>query len=139
MELIRIVRRDISSQFAHARNLKEGKRQKLVRAVWAIVYLGKALRCGAAAMRHEQLGSQVVFDGRICWISNWANSECPTLAGANGFYQKAVPRSEITNVLNVRELCHRFTFGLSFYTGNHYVSDTNRRVYSRIFTAEARP
>jgi hypothetical protein len=101
---------------------------KSLRAFWACVYLLKAFRCAVMAIRHEQIGSQVIWDGRECFISNWANSQYMTISG-DRFYKEFVPREEIKNVINARELWHRFEFGLSFYLSNWYGIDVNKRIY----------
>ena len=128
MEVIRILRRDIGSQFAVSRNLKESIPRKALRAFWSCVYLLKAFRCAISAMRHEQLGSRVIWGGRECFICNLANSQFMTISG-HQFYKEFVPREEIKNVVNVGELWHRFKCGLAFYLSNWYGIDVNNRIY----------
>lgn len=128
MSITNVLRRDLGSQFRQSRNLGETLPTKCRRVFWATVFLAKALRIAVAAIRREQLGSRVVYEGGECFISNWSGSDYPTLAGACG-YREFVPRAEIRNVLDAREVLHRFKFGLSFYLGCHYGNDVNRRIY----------
>jgi hypothetical protein len=128
MEVIRVLKRDIGAQFRVSRNLKERATVRVLRAFWAFVYLCKAFRCGLSAMWEQQLGSQVVWNGRKCVVSNWAGRPFVTLCG-NGWYQENCPREEVTNVINARELWHRFTFGVSFYLSSWHGIDVNKRIY----------
>ena len=128
MGIVRTLKRDIGSQFAISRNLKEPSIIRVRRLFWAVVYLFKAVRIAIRAMRRETLGSHVIYKGRECWISNWSNTDHPTLA-ADGFYEQNCDRKEITNIVNLRELYHRFDFGLSNYTSNHYRTDIDKRLY----------
>lgn len=99
----------------------------------------EALICGLRAIGREQLGSQVVFEGRKCFVSNWAGSEHPTLADGNGFYRQHVPREAIKSVWNLREAWHRFKFGFTHYTWNWMGIDINRRLYPSYFKKESEP
>lgn len=130
MGIIRTLRRDIGSQFAQARNLREPFRTKCRRAFWAVRYLGKAIRIAVISMSTEQLGSHVVYKGMRCNISNWANSSNPTLSGPDGFYKQGVPRRSIKSVRSLPEYLHRFDFGLSFYMQNWNCIDVNKKVYA---------
>lgn len=123
-----VLKRDLGAHWAISRNCREGLRTKTLRLFWCCVYLVKALACGARAIRREQLGSQVEYQGRLLRISNWACSAYPTLAG-DGFYQQNVPRAEIRNVVNAREIWHRFTFGFEFYLAYWHSIDVQRRLY----------
>lgn len=131
----RVLCRDIGSQFCVSRNLNEGLWLKLWRALWATVYLLKGLRCACRAVFHEQCGSDVVYEGRRCRISNWAGSASPTLAG-DGFYLEHADRSKIRNVITLAELYHRWEFGLSFYMSCHHGLDVNRRLYPAIYAKD---
>lgn len=132
MGIARTILQRVKHDIAVSRNLGESVPRKALRAVWFFVYLVKAFRCAFNAMRREQLGSRVVYQGRECFISNWSGSGFPTLAG-DGFYEQHVPRSEIVNVVNVRELYHRFEFGLSFYLNSWHGIDVNRKMYPEAF------
>jgi hypothetical protein len=79
-------------------------------------------------MRREQVGSLVLFDGRECFVSNWAGSAFPTLCGDNGFYQTGCPRGQIVNVRTIREFLHRFNFGFGFYMGSWYGIDVQKQI-----------
>ena len=129
MSIARTLKRDLGSQFRWSKNLNEGCWLKLQRAFWSMVYLLKGLKCAWNSLRKECLGSQVIYRGQKCYVSNWAGSEHPTLSGPNSFYERHCPREEITNVLNLRELYHRFEFGLSFYMGSWHGIDVNKRLY----------
>ena len=128
-KVVRILRRDIGDQFNTSRNLKEGWRLRLRRIFWASVYLLKGLAIAVFGMRHEHLGSQVFYKGRKCFVSNWAGHVCPTLTDGSGFYEQNCNRRHITNVVDLAELKHRFEAGLSFYLGNWFSVNVNRRLY----------
>ena len=134
--LIFVLRRDLASQVNTSRNLKESIPLKAARWFWVCVHLIKAIRVAFRSMFREQLGSQVIFEGRRCYISNMAQSAAPTLADGKGFYRQYVPRDEITNVVNAGELMHRFEFGFSFYSGSWLGIDVNRRLYPRAYARE---
>lgn len=137
MGLMRTLKRDLGAQLAVARNLEEGLIQRCCRYWWATIYLGKAFWIGLSSLRDERLGSRVIYEGRDCFILNWAGSSHPTLAG-DGFYEQNVPREKITNVVNISELWHRFESGFSFYMGYWYGIDVNRRVYPEIYRTTTR-
>lgn len=130
MGIYRTLKRDIGSQFAWSRNLNESFRTKCRRAYWAVRFLGKAIRVAIRCMGTEQLGSQVIYKGMLCSISNWANSSNPTLSGPDGFYKTDVPRRSLKSVRSLSEYLHRFDFGLSFYMQNWYCIDVNKKVYA---------
>lgn len=132
MSLMRTLRRDLGAQVAIARNLNEGFVTRCRRYSWATLYLAKAFWIGLTAMGSERLGSRVIYEGRECYITNWAGDSHPSLAG-EGFYKQGVPRSEITNVVNLRELWHRFESGIAFYMGSWHGIDVSRRVYPKDF------
>lgn len=129
MEILRILRRDIGSQIAWSRNLNEGGALRLKRFFWASAFLLKGLARAMQAVRHEQIGSQVAYRGRRCFVSNWAGSVNPTLSDGSGWYQQHCDRSEIKNILNASEILHRFTFALGHYMGNWYGIDVNTKLY----------
>jgi hypothetical protein len=128
MDLWKVFRFQFGSQVAQSRNLREGLRLKVWRSVWASFYLVKGIRSACFAVRREQLGSSVVFNGMRCWVSNWAGSEWPTLSGP-GFYAKNVPRAEIQSIINVGEILHRFRSGFSFYMTSWHSIDVNKKLY----------
>jgi len=128
-EVLRILRRDVGAQFTTSRNLKEGWRLRLRRVFWASVYLAKGVAIALAGMRREHLGSRVLYKGRKYFVSNWAGGESPTLADDSGFYEQNCDRKYIRSVINLAELKHRFGAGLSFYLGNWFSIDVNRRLY----------
>lgn len=126
-KLVSTLKRGVMDNVITSRNLSESLGKKIRRTFWATIYMLKALRIAAGSLWREQGLSEVIYQGRRCYISNWANSSAPTLAGKD-FYQQNVPRSEIKNVIDVKELVHRFNFGLSSYMGNWYMIDVNRKV-----------
>ena len=132
MGLYRSLKRDVSKEWNVSRNRGEPWMQGGARAVLCSWFLCKALLLGVRSLFRECLGSQVIYNDRKCFVSNWAGSEYPTLA-AEGFYQQYVPRSDIRNVINLKELWHRFTFGVTFYTGYHMDNDINKRMYPAAF------
>lgn len=131
MNLVSVLKRDVGSQFRCSRNLKETLPKKVARTFWVCVFLCKAFSIGCRAIFRECLGSTVLYKGRRCFISNWSGSDYPTLA-ADGFYEKFCPRDEIKNVINAREILHRFQFGFSFYTSSWMGIDVNKRLYGRL-------
>jgi hypothetical protein len=132
MNLYRVLKRDVGKEFAVSRNLGESRLTGCLRATLCVWFIAKALCLGVRAMRREQLGSQVTYDGKRCSIVNWAGSDNPHLAG-DGFYIAHVPRREIRNIINAKELWHRFSFGVEFYTGYHMNNDINKRLYPAAF------
>ena len=128
-KVLRILRRDVGAQINMSRNLKEGWRLRLRRVFWASAYLSKGVAIALSGMRHEHLGSQVVYKGRKCFVSNWARGSSPTLADNSGFYEQNCNRKHIRNVVDLAELKHRFEAGLSFYLGNWFIVNVNRRLY----------
>lgn len=128
MGIIRTLKRDIGSQFAVSRNFKEPLAVRAKRVFWAAVYLIKAFRIGVRSTKYEALGSQVIYKGRKCFVSNWAGSISPTLS-SEGFYEQNCDRKEIVNVINVREIYHRFEVGLHHYMSSWYGIDIDRKLY----------
>lgn len=127
--MLRILKRDIGSQFRVSSNLGESVPTKIARLFWAVIFTFKGLRLGFAAMWSEQLGSRVIHQGRQCFVSNWAGSNLVTLAG-EGFYREYVPREEIKNVVNAAELWHRFEFKFGWYMSSWHGIDVNRKLYN---------
>lgn len=128
MGIVRTLKRDIGSQFAVSRNMKESAKVRAKRVFWAMVYLIKAFKSAAKSTKYEALGSQVIYKGRKCFVSNWATSTSPTLSG-EGFYEQNCDRKEIVNVINMREIYHRFEVGLHHYMSNWYGIDINKKLY----------
>lgn len=126
--MFRTLKRDVGQQFRISRNLNESHWLKCQRAFWATIYLAKALRLACRSMSIECLGSTVSYEGHKRFVSNWAGGESVTLA-SDGFYREHCERSKITNVLTVSEIAHRFNFGFSFYLGNWYGIDIQKRIY----------
>jgi hypothetical protein len=102
---------------------------KAKRVLWALVYIAKGFRTELRFTGREQPGSRVVYDGRVCYVSNWAGSEHPTLADDRGWYQENCDRSKIVNRRALGEWWHRFTVGLSWYMSSWYTIDVQRRLY----------
>lgn len=100
------------------------------RAIWGVIYRLKGVWLGLQAMRCEQLGSEVIYQGKMRIVSNWSNSSHPTLCSKYGeehFYKEYVPRSEIQNVLSLREFLHRFKTIYRWYMSSWYRIDVNKR------------
>lgn len=133
MNLYRVLKRDIGKEIAVSRNLGETRLIGSMRAILCAWFVCKAMLLAVRSICHERLGSHVIYQGRKCFISNWAGSEYPTLADGNGFYQQHVPRAEIRNVINLKELWHRFSSSVEFYTGCHMNNDINNRLYRNLF------
>lgn len=122
-----VIWRDVRGQIRTSRNIGDSRFTFVRRMLWTAFYMLKAFKCGLSAIRREQLGSAVLWQGRKCFICNWAGSDAPTLS-ASGFYKEYVPRNEIHNLFNLREIAHRFTFGFEFYSGNWMGIDVQNRV-----------
>jgi len=122
----------IRKQLAVSRNLNESARVKVGRMLWTHILLVKAVWLGLLALREEQLGSQVVYEGRKCYVCNWAGSDDPTLTGPGGFYEKRCPRSKIRNVITTRELLHRFRTGFRFYVTNWIDIEVHEKLYPHV-------
>ena len=118
----------INAHIRISHNLQEGRRLKALRAFWAMVYLFKALRLGLLAMRRQQGLSTVIYKGERWTISNWPGHAYVNLA-RNGGYAKGVSQLEIHDVRSFGEYLHRFHMGASFYLGNWYEIDVQRRLY----------
>lgn len=130
--MFRVLYRDFGSQWRMSRNLQESYAMWFARLLWSCLYLLKAIKIAAVAMAREQIGSDVLYEGRRCRISNWAGSDSPTLAG-DGFYLQYADRSKIKNVMSIRELRHRAEFGFSFYMSSWHGLDVNKRLYQHVY------
>jgi len=128
MNAFKIIKRDLGAQLRWSNNLDETRTMFIKRMFWAFVYLLKGCWVGLKAIRHEQLGSTVIYKGRICQVSNWAGGDSPTLS-ASGFYQQYCPRSEIKNVFNLREAAHRFNVIFGWYMGSWHAIRVNKKLY----------
>lgn len=137
MNILKTMKRDIAKEYHVSRNIGETRLQGLMRAALCFLCLMKALFIGVRWTFREALGSQVVYDGRKCFISNWAGSEYPTLADGDGFYREHVPRSQIRGIVNLKEIWHRFSSGVNFYTGYHMNNEINKRLYPAAFRGSA--
>ena len=93
MGVVRTLKRDIGSQFDVSKNLEESITLRIMRLFWSVVYLIKAFKIATKSVRYEALGSQVIYKGRRCYVSNWANSTAPTLS-ADGFYEQNCVRKD---------------------------------------------
>jgi hypothetical protein len=129
MEVLRVLKREIFKQVAVSRNIKETWWCFSKRCFWAGVYLLKGVRTGFRSLSSEQLGSRVTYEGRECFVNNWANGDTPSLCDGNGWCQDHCDRSKIVNHRGPKELWHRFTFGFSWYMGNWYGIDVQNSVY----------
>ena len=140
--LWKVLKRDLGAQFNRSRNMNEGLGLKCKRCFWSVAYTLRGVKCGARAMRREQLGSTVRYKGMRCSISNWAGTESPTLCGPNGFYERNAPRCEIVNVITAGELCHRFMMMFGWYMSCWHGINVNQRLYPHIYpnsTDEPKP
>lgn len=118
----------ILGQVRVSRNIGESWRQRILRVLWSTVYTLKAVKLALLAMREEQLGSQVMYRGRKCFISNWAGGEFVNVTDGNGFYKEQVPRDEILSVISLSELLHRFRVMLVWYITNWLQLDVQKRL-----------
>jgi hypothetical protein len=121
--------RSLRKQLRISRNLGERLRVTAVRMAIACACIVKGIICGVKAVAKEQLGSQVIFENRKCFVCNWAGHDFPTLSGDGGFYQERCNRELITNVISLREYVHRFKSGYSFYVQNWLDIDVNKVLY----------
>ena len=128
MEALRIMRRDVGALFRISRNIGEGRIARCKRCFWGVAYLFKAFATGIGFTLSEQLGSEVRYEGRECFVSNWAGSASPTLADGHGWYQENCDRSKIVNRRGLREALHRFNVGFGWYMGSWYTIDVQNRV-----------
>jgi len=122
------LRHIIKRQRAFSLTNREGILLALRRVIWCVIYLLKGFLVGFRALKTEQLGSRVIYDGKLMFVSNWANTKAPTLSG-NGLYLQDVPRADVRNVLDIREVWHRFLFGLDWYLSYWHDIDVNKRLY----------
>jgi hypothetical protein len=120
-----IYKRDILREWVVARNMGKSFFGKAWRLFVAHMFMFKAFIIGMRGLRHEKLGSKVLYKGRVLHVSNWAGSEHPTLSG-KGFYKERCARAEIKNIRSIPEFWHRFWFSFSFYTSSHLRSDVDR-------------
>lgn len=128
MGVFRTLRRDIGGTIRTSRNLNEPVTKKIRRAFWSVVYLAKGLWIGFRSMFRQQLGSQVMYQGRKLYIANWAGTEFPSLSG-DGIYVQFVHRDRIRNIISIQELAHRFDVGFGWYMSSWYGIDINKRIY----------
>ncbi len=129
MEVIRILKRDVGSQFAQSRNLGEGLRMRIKRAFWSAVYTANGLRVGLLSMRREALGERIVYEGRKGWINNWAGSEHPAIICDDGYYSHHADRNKLKTVGGIQKYAHRFRVGFGWYMGSWFGIDVNNRLY----------
>jgi len=99
----------------------------LKRFFWCVFYTLKGVRIGIRGTRTEQIGSAVIYDGKRCVISNWANTPFPTICGDN-FYMQNVPREDIKNVVDIKEIMHRFSFMFNWYMVYWHDIDVHSRL-----------
>ena len=131
MGILRTIKRDLGAQINISRNAGEGAYFKVKRAIYSLRFTIRGVWLGVKAMREEQLGSKVIYQGRECSICNWAGSAHPTLSG-DDFYKQGVPRAEITNVVNLQELYHRFDVIFGWYMGSWHAIDVSKKMYPRL-------
>jgi hypothetical protein len=128
-DLWRVLKRDVGGVICTSRNIGESRWTFVVR-MWLCAWcLLKACRLGVVGMFREQLGSAVTYEGRHCFINNWAGSAFPSLADGKGFYLEHAERSKVRNRITPKELLHRFVFGFSFYTSNWMGIEINNRLH----------
>ena len=111
-----------------SRNLREGAGMKLRRAFWCCAYLLKAVAIGVRGMSREQLGEIVEYDGRRCFVNNWAGSESPSLC-ADGWHMKRCDRKQMRRIRSVGNYANRFAVMFEWYAMNWLWIDVNARLY----------
>lgn len=118
----------IKRQRSFSSTRREGFLLVCKRIFWSVFYIFKGIRLGIRGIRTEQIGSTVIHEGQRRFISNWANSPFPTLCGDN-FYLQNVPREDIKNVLDAKEILHRFYFMFDWYMVYWHDIDVHKRLF----------
>ena len=118
----------LMSQITVSRNRKEGFRKKIIRLFWSVVFCLVALRVGLRGMKTEQLGEEVIYQGKKYRVNNWAGSERPNLSSTDGGYIEGASRSEIRNIRSLKTMLHRFNVIKSWYLMNWYGIQVNNKV-----------
>lgn len=131
MTVSKAIRLQFWHQYATGRNLKETLFIRIVRMIVSAFYLAKGVGFGVSSLWREQLGSSVIYDGKQCFISNWAGSDSPTISDGNGLYVEHASRDKIVNAYGLSEMVHRFRFGFSFYMNSWHGIDVDRIIYWR--------
>jgi hypothetical protein len=103
---------------------------------WVIVFVARAAYRSLRAINRERLGSRVRYRGQVCVVNNWANSEFADLILPDGTMAFQVPRVERKQLWTPAELWHRFSFGVTFYTGCHMCTDISKKLYPELFDQE---
>lgn len=113
-------------------NLKENNKIKILRIFWTIIYIFKAIKIGIRGIFSEQLGSRVIYEGKILYINNWAASGYPSLScQKDGIYIKQAERNKIKNIIDIKEIFHRFNFMFNWYAGYWLDIDVSKKIYKK--------
>lgn len=132
-EIIRIIKRDFGGCWRTGGNLGESRTMKAKRACWMLVYLAYGFIVAVRGMRREQIGSTVLYRGRMVFVSNWAGGAYPTLTDRHGFYERNCDRRQIQNVRSVGEFFHRFRSCFGWWMGSWFGIAVNKRLYAEAF------
>jgi len=103
---------------------------------WMIVFLMHAAYNSLQSINCERLGSRVRYRGQSCMVSNWANSEFADLILPDGTIAFRVPKADRKQLWTFPELWHRFSFGVTFYTACHMMTDINKKLHPECFRKE---
>ena len=136
--MMRQLKRDVERVFAWSRNSGDSRWQWCQRVFWTIVFVTRAAYLSLRAINRERLGSRVRYRGELCVVNNWANSEFADLVLPDGTMAFQVPRVERKQLWTPAELWHRFSFGVTYYTGCHMCTDISRKLYPELFDQERR-
>lgn len=128
-DVTRIIKRDWSNCWATGQNLRETRWKRLRRAMWMAVYTCKGVSTGLRFLKHEQIGSHVVYDGEFWSVLNWAGAPYVTLIRDDHVIRDNVPREHIRQVWNWAELRHRLIFGFGWWMGSWFGIAVNKRLY----------
>jgi hypothetical protein len=134
--MMRQLKRDVERVFAWSRNSGDTRWQLCQRVFWMFVFVTHAAYRSLRAINCERLGSRVRYRGELCVVNNWANCEFADLILHDGTMAFQVPRAERKQLWTPAELWHRFSFGVTFYTGCHMMTDINRKLFPELFREE---
>lgn len=133
--MLKAIRLQASHQRALHRNMDESHWFGLQRVFWSFVYLAKGIRVGLRAMIRQQLGSEVIYEGKRWFVSNRAGHEFCSIS-RHGDYRKQVPASEMEQVHSLKEFAHRYSFGFAFYMNSWHSINVQDRIYGRLRQAQ---
>lgn len=133
VEIARILKRDWSNCWATGRNIGDTRWTCVRRSAWMLFYTAKAVIIAARFVKHEQLGSRVVWNGKPWTVHNWAGCPYVTLINEERVVRHKVPREQFVQVRSAGELWHRFTFGFQWWMGSWFGIAVNKRLYPEAY------